>query len=199
MAMAFATSSSACVATRGSRSSYALCAAPVRLHSSGKAVSRSSLIVRAESTASPVRQVLSQVAINVYKASALFSAPEAGLSPLWAALKKLDLGGVNAALRAGANPNERDAGGDTPLLLIARAGHYKYPPSEIPAALVKGGADMETTDKSGLTALQVSLLAGWQNIAELLIKSGASTAGVPAIKARLTCPDCKRLVAQYNL
>jgi hypothetical protein len=38
-----------------------------------------------------------------------------------------------------------------------------------------------------------------QNIAELLIKSGASTSGVAAIKSRLTCPDCKRLVAQYNL
>ncbi|PNH09356.1 hypothetical protein TSOC_004029 [Tetrabaena socialis] len=46
---------------------------------------------------------------------------------------------------------------------------------------------------------QVSLLAGCQNISELLIKSGASTAGVAAIKGRLTCPDCKRLVAQYNL
>ena len=47
--------------------------------------------------------------------------------------------------------------------------------------------------------LQVSLMAGWQNISELFIKSGASTAGVPAIKARLTCPDCKRIVAKYNL
>jgi hypothetical protein len=35
--------------------------------------------------------------------------------------------------------------------------------------------------------------------AELLIKSGADTSGVPSIKARLTCPDCKRLVARYNL
>ncbi|EFJ42946.1 hypothetical protein VOLCADRAFT_107046 [Volvox carteri f. nagariensis] len=147
----------------------------------------------------PVRQALSQVAINVYKVSALMSQPEAGLTPLWAAVKRLDLGAVNAALRAGADPNERDAAGDTPLLCIARAGHYKYPPNEIPAALVKAGADMEAKDKSGLTALQVSLLSGWQNIAELLIKAGASTAGVAAVKNRLTCPDCKRLVAQYNL
>jgi hypothetical protein len=33
----------------------------------------------------------------------------------------------------------------------------------------------------------VSLLSGWQNIAELLIKSGAKTGGVAAIKASLTC------------
>ena len=42
-------------------------------------------------------------------------------------------------------------------------------------------------------------MSGWQNISELLIKSGASTAGVAAIKGRLTCPDCKRVVAQYKL
>ena len=66
------------------------------------------------------------------------AAAEAGLSPLWAAIKKLDLGGVNAAVRAGGDLNERDAAGDTPLLMIARAGHYKYPPSEIPAVSSSG-------------------------------------------------------------
>ncbi|KAG2429521.1 hypothetical protein HXX76_010756 [Chlamydomonas incerta] len=158
------------------------------------------VVVRAESTQNPVRAAISQVAINIYKVTAMMSPQEPAQSPLWAALKKLDLGGVSAAVRAGADVNEREgAGGDTPLLMIARAGHYKYPPAEIPAALVKAGADMEAKDKAGLTALQVSLLAGWQNIAELLIKSGASTSGVAAIKPRLTCPDCKRLVAQYNL
>jgi ankyrin repeat protein len=100
---------------------------------------------------------------------------------------------------AAADLNERNANGDTALLFIAREGHYKYPPKDIPAALLTAGADMEAKDRSGLTALQVSLVAGWQNISELLIKSGASTAGVAAIKPRLTCPDCKRIVAQYNL
>lgn len=47
--------------------------------------------------------------------------------------------------------------------------------------------------------LQVSLLSGWQNISELLIQSGASTKNVGEIKGRLTCPDCKRVVAKYNL
>ncbi|GFR45160.1 hypothetical protein Agub_g6544 [Astrephomene gubernaculifera] len=148
----------------------------------------------------PVRQTLSQVASNVYKVSAMFSQPEPGLTPLWAAVKRLDLSAVKAALNSGASPDERDAtSGDTPLLMIARAGHYKYPPSEIPAALVRAGADLEARDKAGLTALQISLLSGWQNIAELLISSGASTAGVAEVKPRLTCPDCKRLVAKYNL
>ncbi|KXZ54040.1 hypothetical protein GPECTOR_5g15 [Gonium pectorale] len=177
--------------------------APLRtaLPRGGRGSSSAVVVVRAASTpVNPVRQAISQVAINVYKASALFSATEPGLSPLWTGLRKLDLGAVSAALRSGADPNEREPGsGDTPLLMIARAGHYKYPPAEIPAALVKAGADMEVKDKSGLTALQVSLLSGWQNIAELLINSGASTSGVAAIKGRLTCPDCKRIVAQYNL
>ncbi|GFH23943.1 predicted protein, partial [Haematococcus lacustris] len=35
------------------------------------------------------------------------------------------------------------------------------------AALLEAGADKEARDKAGLTALQVSLLAGWQNISEL--------------------------------
>jgi hypothetical protein len=48
--------------------------------------------------------------------------------------------------------------------------------------------------------LQVALLSGWQNIAELLIKNGASTSTVTAdMKAAITCPDCKRIVATYNL
>lgn len=54
-----------------------------------------------------------------------------------------------------------DANGDTALLYIARAGHYKFKPSEIPAALLKAGANKEAKDSKGLTALQVSLLAGW--------------------------------------
>ena len=31
-------------------------------------------------------------------------------------------------------------------------------------ALVKAGADLEVKDAKGLTALQISILAGWQNI-----------------------------------
>lgn len=124
---------------------------------------------------------------------------ESGDSELWAAIKKLNLQGVKSAAASGANLDEPNAAGDTPLLFIARQGHYKYPPAEIPAALIAGGANKEAKDKAGLTPLQVSLLAGWQNIAELLIKSGADTSGVPAIKARLTCPDCKALVTKYAL
>ncbi|KAI8468824.1 MAG: hypothetical protein J3K34DRAFT_426019 [Monoraphidium minutum] len=118
---------------------------------------------------------------------------------MWQALAKLDKGGVEAAIRAGGDVNARNAAGDTALLHIAREGHYKFPPREIPLALIQAGADLEATDKSGRTALQVALLSGWQNIAELLIKSKAQTGGVAAIKGSVTCPDCKRIIAQYAL
>jgi hypothetical protein len=151
--------------------------------------------------------------------------------------------------------NERNADGLTPLHFIAREGHYKYPPTGIPLALVQAGADLEAKDAAGRTALEVALLSGWQvrgwskgggaggrgalaccfgyalapfatrtsaplqdkntnpyfpapnqtknqkkqNIAELLLKSQAQTAGVAAVKGAVTCPDCKRIIAQYNL
>ncbi|KAJ9533985.1 hypothetical protein QJQ45_027059, partial [Haematococcus lacustris] len=161
----------------------------------------------------PVRQTIANIVTGIYKASAGVTSVEPGLSPMWTAVKKLDLQGVKVAISQGLDLNERDANGDTPLLYIARAGHYKYPPCEIPAALLEAGADKEARDKAGLTALQVSLLAGWQNIsdndtvvtdcvwlcAELLIKAGADTSGVRSIVPRLTCPDCKRIVAEYKL
>jgi ankyrin repeat protein len=80
-----------------------------------------------------------------------------------------------------------------------KKGHYKFPPAEIPALLVQSGADLEAKDAQGRTALQVSLLSGWQNIAKLLLDSDADTSGVATIKGSVTCPDCKRLIAEYKL
>ena len=133
------------------------------------------------------------------KAAGNLQPAEPGLSPLWQALKRIDVDAVQAAVASDADLNERDTQGDTPLLFIARQGHYKYRPAEIPTILIKGGADLEAADQKGLTPLTVSLLAGWQNISELLIANSASTSGVSAIKGRITCPDCKRVVAKYNL
>jgi len=48
------------------------------------------------------------------------------------------------------------------MLFIAREGHYKYPPSEIPALLVSKGADLEAKDGNGRTALQVGGEGVWR-------------------------------------
>lgn len=153
----------------------------------------------AASSDPPARQAIAGFVSGIYKATAAFQQVDPSLPPLWQAVSKLDKSGVEAAIRAGADVNARNPSGDTPLLLIAREGHYKYPPSEIPLALIQAGADLEAKDGQGRTALQVALLSGWQNIAELLIKSKAQTNGVAAIKGSVTCPDCKRIIAQYSL
>mmetsp|Transcript_26335 Transcript_26335/g.71258 ORF Transcript_26335/g.71258 Transcript_26335/m.71258 type:complete len:203 (+) Transcript_26335:50-658(+) len=147
----------------------------------------------------PVRQAISGLATNIYKATALFAPVEPGTSPMWASILKLDSDGMRLCMKNGANANERGPTGETPLLYIAKEGHYKYPPQEIPQMLIDMGADLEQKNSQNLTALEVSLLSGWQNIAELLLKAGANTSGVPSIAPRVTCPDCKRLIAQYNL
>lgn len=91
---------------------------------------QSSVVVHASDN--PVRQVLTGLVSTIYKVSAMGQSPEPGLSTLWQSLKKLDLQGVNDAIKSGADLNERDVAGDTPLHFIARQGHYKYPPSDIP-------------------------------------------------------------------
>lgn len=49
---------------------------------------------------------------------------------------------------------------------------------------MKAGADLEARDADGLTALEVSLLKGWQRVSYLLLENNASRSGVAAIKAR---------------
>jgi hypothetical protein len=69
---------------------------------------------------------------------------------------KLDKAGVSAALGSGASANDASpVSGETPLLFIAKQGHYKYPPADIPALLIGAGADLEAKNADGRTALEV--------------------------------------------
>lgn len=96
--------------------------------------------------------------------------------------------------------NSKDSNGSNALHLIAKLGHYKFPPNEIPKLLVDSGIDLNAVDARGQTPLVISLLSGWQKIAALLLDSGADRTVVTAdVKQRITCPDCKRIVKQYNL
>ena len=83
---------------------------------------------------------------------------------------------------------------------IAEKGHYQYPPSGIPKLLVDSGLDLNARNPAGSTALEISLLKGWQKIAMLLLDSGADrTVVTESVKSRLTCPDCKKVVRDYRL
>ena len=42
-------------------------------------------------------------------------------------------------------------------------------------------------------------MSGWQNLAALYIDSGAKTDKVADIKAKITCPDVKRVLGGYKL
>lgn len=112
--------------------------------------------------------------------------PEHALSPLWAAIMANKLADVEAAIAAGADLNERlGAEKDTPLTYVCRRGQLTYPPHEIPAALIRAGADLEAPDGHPHTAVQIALMAGAEKTADLLIKSGANTDGVEHIKSKI--------------
>jgi Ankyrin repeats (3 copies) len=97
--------------------------------------------------------------------------------------------------------NERDPkSGDNAMHIIARRGHYVYPPNGIPKLLIESGLDLDAKDRKGQSALEISLLNGWQNIATLLLDSGADrTVVTDQIKKRIRCPDCKLVVKKYKL
>ena len=59
---------------------------------------------------------------------------------------------------------ETDAEGNGPLHIIARVGHYKYPPAGIPKFLIESGININARNYSGVTALEISLLSGWQKV-----------------------------------
>jgi hypothetical protein len=57
--------------------------------------------VSVQASDNPARQVLSGLVSTIYKVSASMQPADAGASPLWASLQKLDLAGVQNAIRAG--------------------------------------------------------------------------------------------------
>ena len=52
--------------------------------------------------------------------------------------------------------------GNNAMHIIAKKGHYKYPPTQIPKLLVDGGIDIDAKNARGETPLEISLLSGWQ-------------------------------------
>lgn len=72
-------------------------------------------------------------------------------------------------LIAGANPNDRDATGMTPLMLSAFQGHVR-----IAALLLDSEAELEAKDSMGYTPLIFAANAGQQKMVEFLLSKGAN-------------------------
>ena len=108
---------------------------------------------------------------------------------------------IEAALARSSNINEKDPStGNNAMHFIAKKGHYQYPPADIPTLLIDRGIDINATNMENKTALEISLLSGWQKIAMLLLDRGADRSVVTdAVKSKITCPDCKRVVKTYSL
>jgi len=96
--------------------------------------------------------------------------------------------------------NDVDSNGNTAMHIIAKKGHYQYPPADIPKMLIDGGIDINKKNNEQRTALEISLLSGWQKISYLLLDANADrTVVTKEVVDRITCPDCKKLVREYKL
>lgn len=60
--------------------------------------------------------------------------------------------------------SETDIAGNGALHIIAKEGHYKFPPTGIPKLLIDSGIDVNMKNGNGATALEISLLSGWQKV-----------------------------------
>jgi hypothetical protein len=121
-------------------------------------------------------------------------------NPIVAVVQDRDEGKLRTLLSQGADVNGYDPSLGNGMHWIAEKGHYQYPPSGIPKMLVGAGLDLNAKNPAGATALEISLLRGWQKISMLLLDSGADRSVVTeTVKSRITCPDCKKVVRDYQL
>jgi len=96
--------------------------------------------------------------------------------------------------------NDVDINGNNAMHIIAKKGHYQFPPSDIPKTLIEGGIDINAKNNDKKTALEISLLSGWQKISMLLLDNNADrTVVTREVVDKITCPDCKRVVREYKL
>ena len=80
------------------------------------------------------------------------------------AVKSRDENKVKDLIAKKTNLSETDIAGNNALHLIAKEGHYKYPPAGIPKILIDAGIDVNQKNANGASALEISLLSGWQKV-----------------------------------
>ena len=92
------------------------------------------------------------------------------MSPEWEdAAKTGDATALSTLLDSGANPDSRDAHGQSALMLAAHRGH-----SDAVRVLIEAGADLDQSAKYGLTATMLAVVAGHDAIARNLAASGSN-------------------------
>ena len=79
---------------------------------------------------------------------------------------------VKVLLEHGADPNARDPGGNTILMLTASSGHF---PLESIKALLERKADVNAKNPEGFTALDFARRHGDSPVVEMLLKAGAKS------------------------
>ena len=98
----------------------------------------------------------------------LFAIATAQAGPLHEAARKGDTEAAKEAVKAGAQLEEPDETGESPLLIAALAGH-----KEVVVLLLDADADVHAGNKGGLTALHAAAYGGHADIVRLLIARGA--------------------------
>lgn len=99
------------------------------------------------------------------------AAPEA-LPELHRAARQGDVARLRAALRAGADPDARDAQGRTAIVLASQRGQ-----AEAVEALVAAGADLDRATRGTGTALEAAEREGHADVAAALLRAGARSSG----------------------
>lgn len=91
-----------------------------------------------------------------------------GLTALGIAIRERRDSLVNVLLKAGAQPDQREDAGGTPLHAAAALGRLASVEE-----LVAAGANLNASDRQGRTALIVAVLNGHRNVVQQLLSAGA--------------------------
>ncbi|MCG8427091.1 MAG: ankyrin repeat domain-containing protein [Chromatiales bacterium] len=96
------------------------------------------------------------------------SKPDKPTIGFYLAVHRGDIDQIERHIYWGADINQYDSNGETPLHVAARAGRYI-----VVKLLLKNGADINREDNQGRTGLYNAVEAGRTQVAELLINEGA--------------------------
>ncbi len=105
------------------------------------------------------------IGIGIY--GSILSSNRVGSETIWAAAKSGDVEAIQRHLAKGADPNQRDPAGLTPLSWAALLGQ-----AEAANSLIEAGANLEITDNDGNTALHCAAFMGEVALVRLLVENG---------------------------